>query len=766
MAATYQPPQWLAPNMAPNNTDKVGNYNYQFDGAADYIDCGDVTALNWGTGNGSISLWLKSDASVSGAADLVINGGYSTGGKAYLLYLDVSEKVGFYIDDNSSPTGPIQSVGRVNDDIWHHVVGVKDGSTILLYLDGALVTSTTGSTGDIDSTDPLIIGAGWNAGTSSVGNFFDGKLSEVCIFDYALTAGNVTTLYGNATDGVGNPMGLDPVPVGYWKGDKGAFQDGDNWQVPNQVSQDYVFNFDGSTDYIDMINSAVAPVVLQDIGDNNSYSISAWIKTTGGASASPGFWQSYATIFELRQELTTNCTVPFSLGVSSNKLTFGRTSDYTTDFDLISSTTNVNDGEWHHVGIVIIDDAYTFYLDGVPDGTGTFASATGDCSVGGTIVSNMQMGVRAKDSGIKDVNWFPGDLSNIALWDSALSDANMLVIYNNGTPEETLSFSPISWWKLDSSATFSTNWTVPDDGSATNTGTSVSMTQANLVPDTVTRGTALYSNYSFDFDGVDDKFDCGNIFDQDGTSAFSVSVWFNTTHSGNNARMLFGKNVVGGNYEGYACYVKSNEIYFNIISDISPSNYLSVKTGTGHNDGNWHSMLITYDGSTNASGVTIYIDGSSVSLTTVVDTLTGSSTTTNPFFIGARGTLGIPSDFFTGNLNNLALYSSELTSGNAITIYNNGRPADLTSLSPAYWWRLGEDASWDGTNWITKDQVGSGDGTSGGNPLLTGDAPQSSGNGLSASMDINSRIGESGFSDANSLSYNMTYDSRTTDVPA
>ena len=81
------------------------------------------------------------------------------------------------------------------------------------------------------------------------------------------------------------------------------------------------------------------------------------------------------------------------------------------------------------------------------------------------------------------------------------------------------------------------------------------------------------------------------------------------------------------------------------------------------------------------------------------------------------------------------------------------------------WWRLGENASWNGSVWTIKDQMGSNDGTSAGPPNLVGDAPQSFANGLSVSMDIDSRIGESGLSSDNALSYNMAYDSRSTSVP-
>ena len=109
----------------------------------------------------------------------------------------------------------------------------------------------------------------------------------------------------------------------------------------------------------------------------------------------------------------------------------------------------------------------------------------------------------------------------------------------------------------------------------------------------------------------------------------------------------------------------------------------------------------------------------------------------------------------------VAIFDSALT--DIASIYNNGRPGDLTSLSPVSWWRMGEDAFASvasPTAWTIPDQIGSNDGTSAGNPELVGDAPQSYANGLSDSMDIYDRIGESGFSDLNALSYNMSKDTR------
>jgi hypothetical protein len=180
-----------------------------FDSASsDYIDAGNDSSLNWGTGDGSVSCWFKTTQNVSGAVDLVINGGFSTGGKAYALYLDASEKVGFYLDDNVSPTTPAQSSGSVADGNWKHVVGVRESGSIKLYLNGSLVSTQTDTTGNIDSTDNLIIGAGTNASSGAIGNFFDGIIDEVAIWNTALTSTQVAEIYnGTSTNFYWNRMG-------------------------------------------------------------------------------------------------------------------------------------------------------------------------------------------------------------------------------------------------------------------------------------------------------------------------------------------------------------------------------------------------------------------------------------------------------------------------------------------------------------------------------------------------------------------------------
>ena len=116
-------------------------------------------------------------------------------------------------------------------------------------------------------------------------------------------------------------------------------------------------------------------------------------------------------------------------------------------------------------------------------------------------------------------------------------------------------------------------------------------------------------------------------------------------------------------------------------------------------------------------------------------------------------------ELFIGNFNGVdkwyemvcdevAVWESILTSGDITSIYNSGLPADLTSLSPVAWWRMGEEATFS-TNWTVPDQIGSNDGTSANMTVddLVGDAPAITGSGTSANMTVDDRVGNAPNSD-------------------
>jgi hypothetical protein len=59
--------------------------------------------------------------------------------------------------------------------------------------------------------------------------------------------------------------------------------------------------------------------------------------------------------------------------------------------------------------------------------------------------------------------------------------------------------------------------------------------------------------------------------------------------------------------------------------------------------------------------------------------------TTSPFRLGKLTT-----GYADGLIDETAIFSSELSASDVVSIYNNGKPADLTSLNPLAWYRAGD----------------------------------------------------------------------------
>lgn len=220
-----------------------------------------------------------------------------------------------------------------------------------------------------------------------------------------------------------------------------------------------------------------------------------------------------------------------------------------------------------------------------------------------------------------------------------------------------------------------------------------------------------YSTLSLDFGGTDEYVNVGNIADLsfERTDAFSFSFWFKTSQA--TTGCFLSKQAVT-TQRGYMIYMSSataGRIRCFLCNTFGTSNYIMVVTNSAYNDGAWHHCVITYDGSSAASGVTIYIDGSAVATTTDQDSLSATMVNTDSFQIGDRTTASIP---YVGKIDELAAYDDELTSGEVTSLYNFGSPNDVSALSSyadnLHWWRMGEGAT---APTIPDDGVGSDDGT-------------------------------------------------------
>ena len=227
----------------------------------------------------------------------------------------------------------------------------------------------------------------------------------------------------------------------------------------------------------------------------------------------------------------------------------------------------------------------------------------------------------------------------------------------------------------------------------------------NSFPDPI-----FVNNFSYSFDGNNDFVDVpngGSNLQFDNTDAFSISLWVKTTKTGS-VRVMIAKED-GSAQTGYQLgHTGTATALPEFQLRNAAGNRIRVTGTTQINDGSFHHILVTYSGSSSASGVTIYVDGSAESLTVNNDTLTLTTISSDPLSIGSRSNGGA---YFDGHIDEVGVWDSELTSGDTTAIYNNGTPTDLTSTqgsgSLIAWWRMGDT----GTFPTVPDEEGTNEGT-------------------------------------------------------
>ena len=161
-----------------------------------------------------------------------------------------------------------------------------------------------------------------------------------------------------------------------------------------------------------------------------------------------------------------------------------------------------------------------------------------------------------------------------------------------------------------------------------------------------------------------------STFELEYNTTFTLSCWFKTSSSG----AFISKQENSVNYRGYSLLIDdTGYIKFELTS--TQANYLYLRTNATYADNAWHHVTLTYTGTSLASGVKIYVDGSIVATTTLNDDL-GSNTTINTMYFnfGRRGNgsgLGVEL-YYTGYLDEIGIWSGTALSAKAVLrLYNN-----------------------------------------------------------------------------------------------
>ena len=564
----------------------VNEHSVDFDGVDDRIvtDGADTVIQNT-----TYSFWSKS--STTAFNPVFGHGNYNIGGFSFnydntrpLLYLENNSFR--YWDDTS----------KQDDGEWHHWVVYLDTdiTKTKLYCDGVLQTvSQTVSTGTPTAyTESLTIGATKVTGGSS----FNGKIDEFAVYDRELTQTEITKIYNS-----GKPINLNL--------NAGAYQSA-NPLITSTKSME----FDGTDDYL--TSGDVLDVTT------NDFSISFWFRWETGVddysgivSKKSGSWAGgvgYAIIFR---------------GSTEKRI-------YTYLEDGSGSTTNFDtyvfdENKWYNITVVFDrSDKSHFYINGVQNSEIDISSVNGD-------LSNTEPFLIGKNG----TAYFGGNITEVGLYDRALTSLEVASLYNQGMPTNLL-----------------VNRNDYQSGNPT-----------------------VFNTKQVDFDGVDDTLILTDITFNAGNS---IAMWINPSEV-DNYRSFFG---LGTTYSYVRMKNGTESTSIEGETDTNSDHWNITASGTIFEVGKWTYMVLVWNSD---KTWTMYIDG--------VSRGTSSATTDDSMTIKYIGRGYSAENEFLGKMSQVGLWNTTLTADEVSSLYNHGLPIDLTTNQAAYesssnltgYWRMG-----------------------------------------------------------------------------
>lgn len=361
--------------------------------AGQYVDLGNN--LKFGTGDFTLSLWLKTDEHGSSNSAIMGNKNYKNGNNVgFAIGNFTGEASGPDVRANFSGTGSsrVELKGiRANDDTWHHLAVVfdRDGE-MTVYMDGARDSSTNmaGHSGKTADTGlPVVLGAGGNKknGMSRC------ALDEVRMYTRALSAGEVQDLYRDVMDGDGMTALINDGLVMHSTFDQDSVTASQITDVTGRGNNGTVM---GGPTYekgvrgnaISFQNGAAAGKDNEPVGQyvtygqkkdlmfgTSDFSLSFWMKTKNHG-------QNNAAILSNKNYASGN-NVGWAFGNYNNandvdvRMNLATTSKTRVEIKKISA----NDDQWHHVvGTCDRDGNMTVYLDGEKYSSASMAAYKGE----------------------------------------------------------------------------------------------------------------------------------------------------------------------------------------------------------------------------------------------------------------------------------------------------------------------------------------------------------------------------------------------------
>jgi hypothetical protein len=645
-----------------------------FDGSGDYVNIENDSSLNFGTGDFSISAWVKTkDKDINGG--IAGKGSAGTGGKRYKLRIVSGGGYvlpTFDIDDDTTRTY-IQAPKQLENGVWTHIVGTADrDGDMKLYINGQEVSSDPNvpqnSIDDINE-DFLI---GRNVSTNN--EYFNGSISDVRIYSEALTPSQIKALYThNAEPPTTNLQG-------HWKLNEGtgttaidSSSNGNNGTIVGATwAEGSIYPPQSRTTSINLLNAertltnfkyttskkpagtngrvqfskdydAQRENVLSFGGDaeqntidldasasyktNTEGTLEAYIKIEGGESGS---------IFAFGRSANTNYFMMFGINSSDQPFIMQR-STYPNQYNLASDV-SVPVGVWTKVKYMGNGSTWKIFIN---DEEVTTTPSIGGSGVDQTDWFNSiqsqftEHGIGYLSRGASSTTYFLGSIADIKYYSSG-----------NSPTENDL----VGHWKLDEGA----GSTVTDLSVNANNGTITGATwetdkelAQRMANWTNKEGDDVGDFGAYEFDGVDDEITVPSFLS--GETEITIALWVKFNNSSNllsvqqdNSVFHYSLQLLGG---GFIVYNGNGGNF----------DYIQIDNDSDKDFSEWTHYCVTWN---SLHDMKIFINGYEVESTYSSLGSPPTQILDAPFRIGC--TLEGDGRFFEGQMSDVRVYSRNL----------------------------------------------------------------------------------------------------------
>jgi len=178
------------------------------------------------------------------------------------------------------------------------------------------------------------------------------------------------------------------------------------------------------------------------------------------------------------------------------------------------------------------------------------------------------------------------------------------------------------------------------------------------------------------FDGAKTSIDLGQIADFERHQTFSYACWFNFDQP---EGTMLAKMDDAESDRGYEVSIlPSGQLAVRVVH-AWPDDALRVVTKNKLAAGSWHFLAVSYDGSSRAGGVKIYVDGKPEDTDVEFDRLTGSIRSASSLRLGRRESHVA----FRGAIRDLRVYERVLTADEIISLHTGVSIERLLAIAPA-----------------------------------------------------------------------------------